>query len=173
MDLQLRQARFEDIPSILEIYRDASKQMALMGIDQWQNGYPNQELLEDDIKRQESFVLCDGHVVVASAMVSSEKEISYDTIDGAWHHAEPYYVVHRFCVSTTQTRKGYAQKMMHAILEHFSNPVIRIDTHLDNQPMLAFLEGFGFQRAGLIRLHNSIEKDPIRVAYDYHKKESE
>ena len=38
----IRKTKIEDIPEIMNIIRDAQASMKLLGISQWQNGYPNE-----------------------------------------------------------------------------------------------------------------------------------
>ena len=47
-------------------------------IDQWQNGYPNQTQIEQDIANNESYVLInDEHQVIATSMFSIRPEPTY------------------------------------------------------------------------------------------------
>lgn len=45
------------IPGILKIIDDAKCYLASKNIDQWQNGYPNEEQIRNDIANQESYVV--------------------------------------------------------------------------------------------------------------------
>ena len=42
---------------ILEIIEKAKIELKKLGLDQWQNGYPNREVIENDIKSGISYVL--------------------------------------------------------------------------------------------------------------------
>ena len=56
----IRKATLEDMPILLEIYDRARKFMASCGnVNQWTNGYPSKEILSEDIKKGEMYVLED------------------------------------------------------------------------------------------------------------------
>ena len=48
--MKFRHSTKKDIPAILTIIEDAKALLKSLQIDQWQNGYPNQEQIENDIK---------------------------------------------------------------------------------------------------------------------------
>ena len=47
----LRLAKIEEVAIIWEILQDAIAQRKKDGSDQWQNGYPNEQTVEDDIQK--------------------------------------------------------------------------------------------------------------------------
>ena len=51
--MKIQLATISDIPKIIEIIEDAKIYLASLGIDQWQNGYPNAVQIENDIKNAE------------------------------------------------------------------------------------------------------------------------
>ena len=51
--MEVRKSTKKDIPQILSIIDDAKTLLKSMEIDQWQNGYPNQEQIENDIDNDE------------------------------------------------------------------------------------------------------------------------
>ena len=63
----IRKATLEDMPVLLEIYDRARKFMASTGnVNQWTNGYPSQEILAEDIAKNEMYVLEDEDGIQAS-----------------------------------------------------------------------------------------------------------
>ena len=65
--MRLVLSKTEDIPAIMQIINDAKKHLASQKIDQWQNGYPNQEQIENDIlKKQSHIVKNDENQVIAT-----------------------------------------------------------------------------------------------------------
>ena len=61
----IRHSSKNDIPKMLEIYETARAFMRSTGnMEQWINGYPSKEVLENDIDKNESYI-CekDGEVV--------------------------------------------------------------------------------------------------------------
>ena len=45
----IRKATKEDISQIMSIVADAQLSLRELGIDQWQDGYPSMDVIEDDI----------------------------------------------------------------------------------------------------------------------------
>ena len=56
--MELRKAEFSDLSAITAIYKDAKEALKAQGIDQWQDGYPNEESARADIENGTSYVLC-------------------------------------------------------------------------------------------------------------------
>ena len=162
----LRHTCDQDIEAVLSLYREAAAQLKQIGIDQWQNGYPNKESLVSDIRNHVSYVFEEAGVIVGTAMISKVPEPTYETIEGAWHRDGAYLVVHRFCVRLHPPRSGYASAMFAKIVKDLKPDYIRIDTHPDNIPMRGFLEKCGFIEAGSIRLTHPSDTNALRIAYD-------
>ncbi|MFQ6829730.1 MAG: hypothetical protein ACLRSY_08635 [Acutalibacter sp.] len=99
--MKLRKATLADGPAVVALYREAQAFLAAQGIDQWQDGYPNEETFQGDVARGESWVLEDEGQVVATACLGLGREPTYDTIyQGAWGtEALEYAFLHRIAVS--------------------------------------------------------------------------
>ena len=90
--MKLRKATLADGPAVVALYREAQAFLAAQGIDQWQDGYPNEETFQEDVARGESWVLEDEGQVVATACLGLGREPTYDTIyQGAWGTEAPEY----------------------------------------------------------------------------------
>ena len=69
----------------MEIVADGRAAIRVLGLDQWQGGYPHRGVIEGDVARGESYLVEDEGVVVATAMVGFSGERDYDRIrEGAW-----------------------------------------------------------------------------------------
>lgn len=53
-------------------------------IDQWQNGYPNQSSIEQDIASKKGFFLTDGTELFAYLCMDMDGEPAYNNIKGNW-----------------------------------------------------------------------------------------
>ena len=56
-NIYLRQSTLDDLPRIIKIIDSAKKTLRNRGVNQWQNGYPNDEILEQNIQEDISYVL--------------------------------------------------------------------------------------------------------------------
>ena len=56
----IRQATYEDIPELMEIFRCARQIMRASGnINQWNDSYPSEEIVREDISKGVCYVLCE------------------------------------------------------------------------------------------------------------------
>ena len=154
--MKLQLSKTEDIPKIMEIIDDAKKYLASQKIDQWQNGYPNAEQIENDIKNNESYVLVnDNNEVIATSMFTTNAEPTYKFIDGNWlvNESEPYGVIHRMAIKKEYLKFGLATLMFHEFqlqLEEQAIKSLKIDTHEENIGMQSLLKKLGYQYCGII-----------------------
>lgn len=157
----IRQARWDDLPAMLEVYAAARAFMAAHGNPhQWgDDGYPQRELLERDIALGQSYVAegADGQVH-GVFLFAPGPDPTYAVIEGGhWPDDGPYGVIHRIAGD------GQIRGLLAAAVEFCRRrcPALRIDTHRDNTVMQSALAKQGFVRCGVIRLENG---DP-RIAY--------
>ena len=128
-----------DIHQILEVIRDAQKSMCDNGIDQWQDGYPNEETIEKDIENNEAYVLEEDGVILGTCMVTIHGEPAYNRIE------------------------GLASTILDQVVAMYPDyHSVRMDTHHDNLSMQSFLTKYGFKYCGEITLKSGA----LRRAYE-------
>lgn len=153
MTAVLKKATASDAPLIWAILQDAIAQRKREGSAQWQNGYPNEQTVHDDIAAQGAYLLFEDDIPVAYAAILFGHEPAYDDIEGEWLTDGRYAVVHRLARSGTSTSKGVAAKLL-ALAETLcaSNGIgsIRLDTNFDNAAMLKVLDSLGYHYCGEI-----------------------
>ena len=162
-----RKAEEKDIPDMMGIIKDAVEFMRISGVNQWQDGYPNEDSIRGDIAAGVSYVMDDGGKIAAMEALIFEDEPSYGEIEGKWLNDEPYAVIHRSAVSGDRRGQGIA-KLMFSKSEELCRKMgiknIRIDTHRDNKAMQALLRSCGFEACGTIVVTSS-ESDKLRTGY--------
>ena len=164
-NVKFRQATKEDISAIMAIIEQAQSYLKEKGVDQWQNNYPNEEIIGLDIKQGMSFVLTIEAAIAATAAISFDGESTYDSIyEGSWLNQEPYAVIHRIAADSSVRGRGVSSEIL-AHLEKLTLDRniknIRTDTHQDNLTMQGFLKKHGFIYCGVIYLKDGAK----RVAY--------
>lgn len=166
----IRKTNLKDIPEIMKIIHDAQAGMKLLGISQWQNGYPNEKSFEKDITEGISYVYVEEGEIVATAAMFCAPEPDYARIyEGKWKTSGDYGVVHRIAVKKEAKRAGYAAKIIEYAAEMARQAgygSLRMDTHEGNIPMRTFLKKQGFEECGIIYLSNEGCVDNKRVAYE-------
>jgi ribosomal protein S18 acetylase RimI-like enzyme len=169
--MEIIRAQENDLAEIMAVIGQAREFLRGLGIDQWQNGYPEPSVLEEDIRRGECHLAIDRGVAAGFFVLSCKPEISYGHIEGGnWLTSdEPYAVLHRMAVSSQARGQGVASAMMfHALGLSTSGKMIslRADTHRGNVPMQHLLEKSGFIRCGVIDLGPHYPGDSLRLAYE-------
>ena len=149
------------ISSILEIINQAQAYLAMQNIDQWQNGYPNEEAILKDVFNNDSYVVkTKDAITAATAMFTTRPEPTYTTIEGNWKtkNNATYGVIHRMAVSNKFRGKGIAKFIFfqcEQFLKQNNIKSMRIDTHEKNLGMQGLLKKLGYHYCGVIYLENN------------------
>ena len=179
--MNFRKSTFNDVDRILEIIEKAKIELKKLGLDQWQNGYPNREVIENDIKSGISYVLEEisekndksenqiSKKIIGTIVLSPKKEEPYSKIEGKWITNDDYIVIHRLAVDSEIKNKGIATKILEfSEKECIKNKILSIkaDTHENNEPMKKFLEKNGFSYCGVVYLDREPDVGEKRIAYE-------
>lgn len=164
--MEFRQATEADINAIMIIIRQAQAYFKALGIDQWQNNYPNSETIRNDINHKNSYVLLKDGSLVATVAVSFDGEKTYQCIyEGKWIENHPYAVIHRIAVRNDCKGLGLSSYIVQNVgrlcLNRGVNS-IRADTHERNFPMQKLLEKNQFKYCGIIYLEDGSK----RIAFE-------
>ena len=137
----------------MELYAGARAFMASSGNhDQWgRTGYPQAELLRQDIAEARLFAVHRGDKTVGAFVLLFGDDPTYAVIEnGAWPSDKPYGTLHRLCAETGE--HGVAADVI-AFCEaecRKRGADLRADTHAANKPMQHVLEKTGFALCGTI-----------------------
>ena len=86
----LRKAVANEAPIIWEILAAAIRRRKAEGSDQWQDGYPNEGVVADDLNRQYGYVLVEGKSIIGYCALILNDEPTYKTIKGQWLSNEDF-----------------------------------------------------------------------------------
>ena len=78
--MEIRMAYPNEIKRIMEIIQDAKESLAQRQVDQWQDGYPDEEIIFEDILESRGYVAVEDQEVVAYAAVHKGNEAAYNEI---------------------------------------------------------------------------------------------
>jgi ribosomal protein S18 acetylase RimI-like enzyme len=155
----IRKAKLPEIPEILELTRDCAKEMASRGIYQWNEYYPSQKVLENDVARGELYLLEStegllGIIALTTLMDEEYRGVSWLTPD------KGNLYVHRLAVHPKYQGLGYAQQLM-SFAESYAREgnfkSIRLDTFSKNPRNQKFYEQRGYSRLGKVYFPNQSE----------------
>jgi ribosomal protein S18 acetylase RimI-like enzyme len=162
-NLCFRKGAEGDVEQIMELVADAQKWFREQSIDQWQDGYPTQELILSDILCGNNYIVELNGVVSATFVTSFDVEPTYSVIKGkGWLNENTYAVVHRIAVADECRRKGIAKEILHFTEELCAKQGIsdiRIDTHCDNRAMRSLLKKMGYTHCGRITLTSGASRE--------------
>ena len=83
--MEIRLAFPNEVEAIMQMMEDAKKCLAKSGSDQWQNGYPNADIIIDDIISGQAYVALGEGELLAYAAVTKSPEEAYEAIyEGSW-----------------------------------------------------------------------------------------
>ena len=162
--MEFRKTTPAELDRVMALYDQGRQFMRQSGnANQWINGYPSREQIEDDITAGNSYVVEQDGEVLAVFFYTQGKDVepTYAVIDGAWLDDQPYGVIHR--IASSGKVGGMVKLCSDWALEQW--PVVRIDTYQDNHPMQTALTNAGFSRCGVIRLQDGSP----RVAFQKNK----
>ena len=158
--LNIVKANKNDLDEIQLLVKENQKYLKDNGIPQWINGYPDNNILLDDINHDGLFIVKDDDKLIGM-FAKRDYEETYDVIDGKWLSDTPYVVIHRLAISNEYKRKGITTYIFNELKKNHSH--IRVDTHELNKGMNSCLIKNDFKYCGIIKLKDN----SLRNAYEY------
>ena len=157
--MDIRLATHADLDELDRVFACARDTMRASGNpSQWWPGYPERELLLDDIDRGQLYAVEHEGRICGAFVYALGDDPTYAVIEqGEWLDDEPYGTIHR--IASDGTCRG----LFGEILAYCRGvqPNVRVDTHVDNAIMRHLVEKAGFVYCGIIH----IEDGSPRLAY--------
>ena len=154
MEITLQKATLPQLPRIWEILQAAIAQRKADGSMQWQNGYPNEGVIETDIAAGHAYVFLNNKEVIAYIAIIFGVEIPYNAIEGKWLTQGAYVTLHRLAVANSVKGKGIATQLFRLVEDlcrQKKAPSIRLDTSADNRQMLRLADRLDYTYCGMVQ----------------------
>lgn len=155
-----------DIDKIMSIIETAQRHFKKEGIDQWQNNYPNPQVIRNDIENAYSYVLKEDGIIVGTVALIFDGEKTYEKIyEGQWLSRGKYAVIHRIAIDWNKRGTGLSSIFLEEIEKLTKSKgvySIKVDTHRENIAMTKLLLKNGYKRCGIIYLEDKSE----RIAFE-------
>lgn len=150
MQVEYRTGCLEDLEEIWNLVQSAVNRMIQQNILQWDEIYPDEEVLRQDIEKKQLYVgTYDGQIAVIYVL-NQECEAEYK--NGKWKYEDkPFCVVHRLCVNPMFQNKGIGRAaMLHIEKEVAATGIfaIRLDAFTENPFALKLYDSLGYSRVG-------------------------
>ena len=146
--MEIRKAKADEIDYLMEMIDHSRELMRSSGNTiRWTYGYPQRELILNDIKDNQQFVIEENGELVGTFCLIIGEDPNYKIIEnGTWLNEEKYGVIHR--LASNGKAKGLARFCFEWSFQQIPN--IRIDTHETNVAMQKVLEKLGYKKCGII-----------------------
>lgn len=148
MDIKL--AEIEDLDVIDDIYRNAIENMIKNNIFQWDEIYPQKNILEDDILKKQLYKIIYDKKIISAFVLNKEYDQEY--FNGKWeYNGDNFMVLHRLCLDTEYQNIGLGTKIMLYIEDYLKNKnvnSIRLDAFSKNPIALKLYNKLGYGKTG-------------------------
>jgi GNAT superfamily N-acetyltransferase len=156
-----RLATLTDLPAIWDILQQAIARRKADGSEQWQDGYPNLEVVQNDIEKEVGFVLTLENEIAGYFVVLINDEPEYAKIEGKWLTNDDFVVFHRIAISDVYLGKGLAKSIFQFIEDYArKNDIfsVKADTNFDNLAMLSLFDKTGCVYCGEVYFRGSARR---------------
>lgn len=125
----------EEIDEILSLTQACGTHLRSQGIDQWDENYPDQKSITEDIQTGNLFTFRQGQHILGIIVLNEHQDEEYALINWSTTDKDKNLVVHRLAVHPDSQGIGIAQKLMdfaesYARLNGYN--AIRLDTFSQN-----------------------------------------
>lgn len=161
MDYRFRKANLDELTPIWDILQQGIARRKKDGSNQWQNGYPNPEIIINDIEKGAGFILTEKNTIIGYCAILINDEPEYAKIEGNWLTNDDFVVFHRIVISENHVGKNLSKKILEFVEEFaLSNYIysIKADTNYDNIAMLTIFERMGYVYCGEVCFRGSSRK---------------
>ena len=148
----IRKATTADIDTILDITRACAEHLIMNTIFQWNTHYPKRESFENDVDRQELYVLELENKSIGCIVISTRMDDEYTLINWLTPNVNNSYI-HRLAIHPKHQGQGYAQKLMNYAEDYLrihKFASVRLDTFSQNTRNQKFYARRGYQKLGNI-----------------------
>ena len=150
MTSAIRLATHEDASELLQLVRDCVAGMRAAGIEQWDEVYPNMEVISRDIAAGTLHVTTDAGQMIGCITVDQFMDPLWRDMNWS-ESSEPAAAVHRLMIHPFAQGRGLAKQLM-LFAEEKARAMncrsIRLDTFLKNPAAMALYPRLGYQPTG-------------------------
>tara|TARA_B100001250_G_scaffold162198_1_gene139305 strand:- start:185 stop:688 length:504 start_codon:yes stop_codon:yes gene_type:complete len=152
--MKIRIAKKSDLGNIMRMYNSCVNGMIKNGIDQWDESYPNREIISEDINSKTYYILDIQEQVVGGINIDNNQDPTYLNIN--WRdNSNAFLVVHRLAVKEEFWNKKIGKSLMlfaEKLVIEKQLKSIRLDTYSGNPKAMEFYIQLGYTELGTINL---------------------
>ena len=152
--MKIRIAKISDLNNIMRMYHSCIKGMIKNGIDQWDESYPNIEIIQEDLRANTYYVAEINSQIIGGINIDRNQDPTYLNI--SWQDkSNSFLVVHRLAVQESFWNQKVGKNLMlfteHLVKKKRLNS-IRLDTYSGNPKAMIFYKKLGYIELGTIYL---------------------
>lgn len=149
-EISIRLAGIQDSEKICMLFEKAISVMNANEIHQWDELYPNQEIIREDILNSQMYLGEIENQIACVFVINQQYDEQYKK--GDWKYKESsFMVIHRLCVNPQFQNQGIGTKTMQIIEDMLKNDgikAIRLDAFSQNPYALRMYEKLGYLKIG-------------------------
>ena len=160
---KIRKALREEIGEIMELIAKCVQVMQAGGSDQWNESYPNREVIGLDIECGTLYVYIDNEAIAGIIVLDENQAEQYGEIRWSQEQGR-HLIMHRLAVHPEVQGKGIARKLTAFAEEHAVNcgySSIRLDTYMKNTIALSLYPRLGYERRGEVSFPGRTANFPV------------
>lgn len=158
MTIQITRTGQDDLSRARALISACIQHMESEGIHQWDNVYPNSDLIAADIANSTLYVATIDRECCGIIVLNDNQSPEYNSVDWSYE-GNRILVVHRLTVLPHWQRKGVASSLMD-FAERFADEngyeAIRLDAFTGNPGAVALYERRGYRKAGVVRFRKGL-----------------
>ena len=156
----IRKANKKDLNNIMKMYKSCVTGMLKNGINQWDDIYPNTEIISEDLNVRTYYVAEIDGTIVGGVNIDKNQDNTYLAIN--WKDkSDSFLVVHRLGVKEEFWNKKIGKNMMlfsEKLVIEKGLKSIRLDTYSGNPKAMEFYRRLGYSELGTIDLKPDKDK---------------
>lgn len=150
--MEISKGKNEDIKSIMHIIKEAVIDMEAQDIHQWDEIYPDEPTICDDIYNGNLYVYIDNNKIKGLIVLNENQDKQYETLRWKFNSGAQL-VIHRLCVDPQYQGKGIAKALLkYAETYGKQNQYtsIRLDAFIHNIKACSMYEKAGYNKTGSV-----------------------
>ena len=138
-----------DFGPILALYKEVTLFLVEHGIHQWDDTYPDESTLWQNLQAGDTWVMRDGANLIACVTLDRKQDPQFDKI--AWAYPSNHFmVIHRLCTHPAYQGRGLARQLVNFAEQHARDhrlDVLRLDAYLGNPVSQKLYRSLGYHEA--------------------------
>lgn len=148
----IRKGHTRDIDDIIHIIKAAVTDMDSKGIYQWDEIYPDEKVIKNDIESKNLFVCIDDNAITGIVVLNEYQDKEYE--DLTWKYKSgKQLVVHRLCINPMHQGNGIAKHLLEyteSYAKEHKYKAIRLDAFIQNERACRLYERTGYEKVGIV-----------------------